>query len=380
MKNRDIWKSQIQALWRERSIIWLSGVRRVGKTSLCKQIADARFYNCDLPSVRRMLNDPEYFLAQQVGQNTPIVLDEVHRIDDPSLLLKIAADEYGSVKIVATGSSTLQATKKFRDSLTDRKRTLRLAPVLWRECCDSFGVRDLDQRLLCGGFPELLLSGAPDPTFFEDWMDGFYARDIQELFGVRNRTGFLRLLSMICLRNGGQLDISNLAKESGLSRPTVMSHLDAMEIAHAILRVPPYFGGGQREIVKQPKIYAFDTGLVAHVKGWESIRESDRGVLWENLVLDEILYRFPSRLIHYWRNRKKEEIDFVLERKSGHVDAIEVKINPDAFNIKSLMEFRSFYPKGNNYVVCPFVDNTYTLRKSDHVIHVCRPDQIGNIP
>ena len=145
----------------------------------------------------------------------------------------------------------------------------------------------LDHRLLHGGFPEQLLASTPQPAFYEDWIDSFYARDILELFGIRNRSGFLSLLQLVCLRNGGQLDISDLAKKTGLSRPTVMSHLDAMEIAHAVIRIPPYHGGGHREIIRQPRIYAFDTGLVAHVQGWESIRESDRGVLWENLVLDE---------------------------------------------------------------------------------------------
>lgn len=369
--------SRVEALWRERSIVWLSGVRRVGKTSLCKQMPSARYLNCDLPSVRRQLGDPEFFLAQQ-RDDVPVILDEVHRIEDPSLLLKIAADEFASLRILATGSSTLQATRKFRDSLTDRKRALPLLPVLWQECGAAFGVRDLDRRLMHGGLPELLLSDAPDAEFFEDWMDGFYARDIQELFGVRNRTGFLSLLALVCLRNGGQLDITDLAKQSGMSRPTVMSHLDAMEIAHAVVRVPPYFSGGHREIIRRPRIYAFDTGLVAHVSGWEQIRPSDSGTLWENLVLDELRYAFPKRSIHYWRDRQRHEIDFVLERMGGRVDAIEAKVSPDAFDVKALQVFRALHPVGRNYLVCPLVAEPYVLRRNDLEIQVCCPGYLGD--
>ena len=90
----------------------------------------------------------------------------------------------------------LQATGKFRDSLTDRKRSLHLPPVLWRECTHGFDHPGLDRRLLQGGLPGVLLNPQPDPAFFEDWMDSFYARDIQELFGVRNRTGFMALLKL----------------------------------------------------------------------------------------------------------------------------------------------------------------------------------------
>ena len=369
MKDRPFWTKRVEEQWKVRSVVWLSGVRRVGKTCLSKQISGAEHLNCDLPSIQRRLADPEFFFAQQ-REGSVIILDEVHRIADPSLILKIAADEYPSLRILATGSSTLQATKKFRDALTDRKRSVHLPPVLWRECADAFGVVDLDRRLLHGGLPQLLLSSEPDPAFFEDWMDGFYARDIQELFGVRNRTGFLNLLKMVCLRNGGQLDVTDLAGQTGLSRPTVMSHLDALEIAHAIVRIPPFHAGGHREIIKQPRVYAFDTGLVAHVKGWQRIRGVDRGHLWENLVLDELRCLYPARAIHYWRDKSQREVDFVIEKADGRVDTVEAKINPNALNTVSLQAFRRLHPLGHNYVVCPLAVDPYAIREAGLTITV----------
>ncbi len=370
MKKRPYWLLRIEDLWKQRSIVWLSGVRRVGKTCLSRQLRQSQYFNCDLPSVQRRMDDPEYFLSQ-LDPDSITVLDEVHRIADPSLLLKIAADEFSRLRILATGSSTLQATKKFRDTLTGRKRSLQLRPVLWRECLGAFSIRDLDRRLLHGGLPGRLLADERDEEFFEDWMDGFYARDIQELFGVRNRTGFLSLLRLVCLRSGGQLDMTDLAKETGMSRPTVMSHLDAMEIAHALQRIPPFHGGGHREIVRQPKIYAFDTGFVAHVRGWERIRESDRGHLWENLVLDELCGVYPRASIHHWRDKSQREIDFVVTRSEGQVDAIEAKISPDAFDARSLRAFRDRYAHGRNVVVCPAVESPYTIRKAGFEILVC---------
>ncbi len=372
MIKRPFWLDRVNQLWKQKSIVWLSGVRRVGKTSLCRQIPNGRYFNCDLPSVQRQLADPEFFFAQQHGAG-PLLLDEVHRIADPASVLKIAADEHPDLRILATGSSTLQATGKFRDSLTDRKRSAHLPPVLWRECLDAFGQPDLDRRLLHGGLPGVLLSSQPEPAVFEDWMDSFYARDIQELFGVRNRTGFMALLKLVALRNGGLLDISDLAKETGMSRPTVMAHLDAMEIAHALVRVPPFHGGGHREIIQRPRVYAFDTGLVAHVRGWETIRESDRGLLWENLVLDELRATRPPAAIHYWRDKSQREIDFVIEHSGGAVDAAEAKISPEAFDPGGLTAFRRLYPRGRNRLVCPFVRQAHFLRKGGLVLEVCSP-------
>ena len=118
---------RIQSAWNKRSLVWLAGVRRVGKTTLVKAIPAARYVNCDLPSWRRELEDPEQFfnsLDQPV-----VILDEVHRLPDPSLVLKIAADEYPKIRVLATGSSTLSASRKFRDSLTGRKYSVHLLPV-----------------------------------------------------------------------------------------------------------------------------------------------------------------------------------------------------------------------------------------------------------
>ncbi|MEN8261777.1 MAG: AAA family ATPase [Pseudomonadota bacterium] len=202
MIKRTLWLDRIQQAWTRRSIVWLSGVRRVGKTTLARMLPDALYMNCDLPSTQRALEDPELFLDGRVS-GTILVFDEVHHLNDPSRLLKIAADEYLQLKVLATGSSTLAATRKFRDSFTGCKQAIHLCPVLWDECADPFGVSDLDRRLLHGGLPEPLLAERKDPAFFNEWIDSFYARDILELFGIRNRQGFLLLFRLLLRQSGG---------------------------------------------------------------------------------------------------------------------------------------------------------------------------------
>ena len=371
MIRREYWLKQIEKAWSKRSVVWLSGVRRVGKTTLVKMWPDVVYMNCDLPSVVRRLEDPEFYLESQTP-GTILVFDEIHHLDDPSRLLKIAADEYPSLKILATGSSTLAATRKFRDSLTGRKLSIRLCPVLWEECADPFGVPDFDRRLLHGGLPEILLAEKKDPAFFSEWIDSFYARDILTLFNIRNRQGFLSLFRLLLLQSGGQLDYSKMANLSEMSRMTVKTHLEAMQISHAVYLLRPFHGGGKREIVSRSKCYAFDTGLVTFEKGWDSIRDDDRGLLWEHLVLDALRSRFADEMIYYWRDKSQREIDFVIRRDREYVDTIECKINPDKFSPESVKIFRSIYPKGDNYVVSPAVIEPHKIRRGELVFNVCK--------
>lgn len=370
MIERSIWRDRILQAWTRRSIVWLSGVRRVGKTTLTQMLPDAVYMNCDLPSAVRALDDPELFLGSQ-APGSVLVFDEVHRLDDPSRLLKIAADEYPKLKVLATGSSTLDATRKFRDSLSGRKQAVHLCPVLWEECKEPFGVSDFDRRLLHGGLPEPLLAERKDPAFFSEWIDSFYAREILELFSIRNRQGFLALFRLLLRQSGGQLDFSQLANLSELSRPTVKSHLEALRIAHAVHLLRPFHGGGKRELVSRPKCYAFDTGFVTFEKGWDSIRDDDRGLLWEHLVLDSLRFHFADGDIFYWQDKSRREVDFVIRRDRDRLDLVECKINPDKLDPAPVEAFRALYPSGENYVVSPGTKAPYRIRRSDRVFTVC---------
>lgn len=373
---RPFWVDRIETLWRSRNIVWLAGARRLGKTVLGRQIPGAQVFNCDLPSVRERLADPELFYAT-LGPDRRIVLDEVHRAEDPSGLLKIGADEHPGVRILATGSSTLHASARFRDSLVGRKWPLRLAPVLWRECPDWLGADDLDRRLLHGGFPEQLLAAEPDPQWFEEWTDSFFARDVHALFGARNRAGFLRAVSLAFARNGELLDISSLGRDAGVSRPTAVHYLDLLDACQVAFRLPPFHGGGRREMVRRPRLYAFDTGLVCHFKGWTRLRPADRGPLWENLVLDELLTAVPRSALHYWRDAAGHEVDFVIAAGRDRAAAVEAKVSPEAFDARSLRVFRAACPNGPNLLCCPLAAEPYPKRFAEFTVTVCAPQDAG---
>ncbi len=347
--------------------MWLTGVRRSGKTTLAMALPDAAYLNCDLPSSAARLADPEAFYASI--ETSVVVLDEVHQLPDPSRLLKIGADTRPDLRILATGSSTLAATTKFRDSLTGRKRTVHLVPVLAEEAA-GFGAPRVEDRLLRGGLPQALLARQLEPEFYSEWLDSYFARDVQELFRVEKRSAFLLLVETL-LRNSGSLaETTSLAKTAGISRPTVLSYLEALQVTHVIHVLRPYHGGGKRELLAQPKIYGFDTGFVAHARGWTDLRTEDCGRLWENLVLDTLLSLSEPRKIHFWRDHSQREIDFVLPRGRGVCDTIECKWNPQALEARNLSAFRALHPKGVNYLVAPYVSEPYTTKIGGIEVHV----------
>lgn len=144
---RPFWLERIEAAWKRSPIVWLAGVRRSGKTTVAKLLSGSTYINCDLPSTKELLSEPEDFYR---GVKTKIIIfDEIHQLHDPSQLLKIAADEFRNLRILATGSSTLIASKKFKDSLTGRKSVIHFVPVLCKEL-EAFG-KNLEDRLLKGG-------------------------------------------------------------------------------------------------------------------------------------------------------------------------------------------------------------------------------------
>lgn len=376
MIDRPFWRERLDRAWRAAPIVWLAGVRRSGKTMLARSLPPERtlYVNCDLPSVEDTIRDPVLFFR---GCSQPVVVfDEIHQLRDPARLLKVAADEFPTLKVLATGSSTLAASRKFRDTLTGRKRTVHLTPVLLEEL-PAFGVT-LPQRLFLGGLPPALLATSKDPGLYREWLDSLFARDIQRLFGFRDVNRFNAVFEYVLRQSGGQLEIAKAATALSVARPTVESHLRALQITNAVTLVRPFHGGGRTELVKQPKAYAFDTGFVSFARGWDPLRAEDLGLLWEHIVLEHLQAHLPDTQIRYWRDKQGREVDFVLPRRRNEADAIECKWDAQAFDAGALAVFRRYHPSGRNYLVVPWVEPAHTRRYGALEVRVCTPAELGD--
>jgi predicted AAA+ superfamily ATPase len=356
MVQRRFWLQLIERAWRQRSVVWLAGVRRVGKTCLSQSLPDTEYFDCELPRVRRMMEDPQGFLDGLRGRR--IVLDEVHRLPNPSELLKIAADHYPHIRVLATGSSTLGASSKFKDTLSGRKRDLWLTPMSLADLGD-FKHPDLQHRFLHGGLPPFFLARELPERDFQEWLDAYWAKDIQELFRLESRSSFQKFTELLVAQSGGVFEATRFTSACEVSRPTIANYLKALEATFTAHVIRPFSSHRAAEIVSAPKVYAFDTGFVCYHRGWQELRRQDLGDLWEHFVLNEIMAQLQSRQIFYWRDKRGHEVDFILPTRRQEPLALECKWSADTFEAANLHAFRRIYPKGENIVVAHDVDRAY---------------------
>lgn len=356
MVERKYWRNLVNQALSRRSIVWLSGIRRSGKTVLSSGFPGAEYFDCELPRVRAMLSDPEMFLASKAGKL--LVLDEVHRLDDPSEILKIAHDHYPSVKIIATGSSTLGASAKFKDTLTGRKTEIRLTPM---NSCDleDFKIHDLDLRLHRGGLPPFILSEAYPEKDYQEWLDSYWARDVQDLFRLEKRSAFLKFVELVFAQSGGIFEASRFAAPCEVGRATISNYLAVLDATGVACPVRPFSTHLANEIVAAPKVFGLDTGFLCYFRGWNMLREDDKGILWEHLVLNEMLSVLQDPGINYWRDKAGHEIDFVLQQRGRPPLAMECKWKAAKFDLAGLRSFRRRYPQGDNLVIASDVDRPY---------------------
>jgi len=373
MRKRHHWIEALKAAWRRRSVVWLSGVRRAGKTTLSQSLPGVEYFDCELPRVRRELADPEAFLAAFRGKT--VVLDEIHRLGDPAQLLKIAADHFPQTRVLATGSSTLGASRKFRDTLAGRKAEVWLTPMMTADLAD-FDAPDLKRRFLRGGLPPFFLADSLPERDFQEWMDAYWAKDIQELFRLERRHSFQRFAELLFVQSGGMFEATRFARDCEASRTTISNYLAVLEATFVAHVLKPFSSRRATEIIAAPKVYAFDTGFVCHYRGWDTVRHGDLGVLWEHFVLNELHARLQTRDIRYWRDKRQHEIDFVIQGRGKPLTAIECKWSADAFDPRNLVAFRLRYLDGDNFVVAQDVRRPYRRNMAGHNVNFVGLDNL----
>lgn len=354
---RNYWVRVLEEAWKSRSIIWLSGVRRVGKTCLCQSLEDVVYFDCELPRTRKMLEDPEGFLEEHSKKR--LILDEIHRLDNPSELLKIAADHYKDTRIIATGSSTLSASSKFKDTLAGRKRDVWLTPMIQHDL-KAFGDKGWDYRFLRGGLPAFYGEEEYPEKDYQEWLDAFWAKDIQELYRLEKRDSFLKFFELLMQQSGGMFEASSLASPCHASRVTLQNYLRVLEDTYAVTVLRPFYSNKSKEITSAPKVYGFDTGFVAFNKGWINLRSDDRGMMWEHIVLNELLALGQRDRLRYWRTKQNQEVDFILTKRGKPPVAIECKWKYDnERDCDLLLKFAHSYPEAELVLVAQNIPQPY---------------------
>lgn len=311
----------------------VTGPRQSGKTTLVREtFPHLPYVNLEDPDRRAaVLADPRGFLARHTAG---AVLDEVQRT--PELLSYLqgvldASPEKG--RFVLTGSQQFGLLDGITQSLAGRVGLLTLLPMANNELPTVPG-QHLDERLWRGGYPALQTGDtAPWPP---DWFAGYVAtyleRDVRQLLNVANLLTFQRFVLMCAARSGQMLNLNSLGNECGISQPTARQWLTVLQASHLVTLLPPYHRNFGKRLVKTPKLYFLDSGLLCHLL---QIRSPDelalhpmRGAVFETWVVSETLkYRFNQVLpadLYFWRDNHGLEVDLVFEHEA-RLHAVEIK-------------------------------------------------------
>ncbi len=324
-ENHDV----ILKLSLSRPAIILSGVRQSGKSSLLKKIfVEAKYVTFDhVSEVEAAEESPKSFLSQ--FKNDPIViLDEVQYVPSIFRELKIIIDNdrsnYG--KWILTGSQQFELMEKVSESLAGRISILHLETLSTNELRsklnpDSNG--KIREYLWKGGYPELWSNENIDVSnFFESYIRSYIERDLKTIIEVKNLNDFRKLLVVLATRVGQLLNYKDISKDIGISDQTVKSWVNALKISGLIYLLPPYFANIGKRLVKSPKLYFADHGLLSHLLGIENINEYNnhifKGNIWENIVFMEFIKTHnltPGNDIFFYRDHNGVEVDFIIEKK-----------------------------------------------------------------
>lgn len=323
--------------------IILYGPRQSGKTTLVNDILAGRPWKTLVLNGDRRGTWWELITSRELGKLRLLVagydavfVDEAQRIPEIGLSLKILLDEFPTLKVIATGSSSLDLASRVSEPLTGRAYTYRLYPISYGELRllqTSHELNEqLEERLVYGSYPTIfsLAGGQTKTQYLANVVDSYLYRDLLEFGGIRNSHKIRDLLKLLAFQIGSQVSLAELAANLELSRTTVDGYIDLLEKSFVIFRLGGFSRNLRKEVTKMDKIYFYDTGIRNALIGNTNIlaNRDDTGKLWENfLTVERMKYRAYEGhpFSHYfWRLTSGAEIDLV-EEVSGAMTGYEYK-------------------------------------------------------
>ena len=339
--------------------ILVVGARQVGKTTLLQALQIrlhdqgkvVRYLNCDLEEERRAVDTTSRTLLDRlVAGKDVILIDEIQRLDNPGLTLKILVDLYPGLMILVTGSSSFEMRSKMSEALTGRYIDCFLYPLALEEILEHAGVASdpalrkpaadalLPDILRYGLYPEVYTEAnlATKHLLLAKLVESYLFKDILAFQRVRYSQTIVDLARALAYQIGQEVNENELANRLKIDRKTVLNYIDILEKSFVVLRLPPYSHNPRREIGKQTKLYFLDLGIRNALIGDFndlSIRP-DRGALWENfLIIERIkthLNQGKSVQGRFWRTYGGAEVDYIEETGAGQIQAYEFKYSGTA--------------------------------------------------
>lgn len=316
-----------------RPVVLLTGVRQAGKSSLLQKLfKDAGYVTLDkvLMAEEASVN-PSKFLNRFKKQ---VIIDKIQYA--PSLFreLKIRIDQERHVKgkWILTGSQQFTLMKGISESLAGRARILNLHTLSANEINQAGLLKDRNDLLWKGGFPEIWAQNLEANEFFDDYIQTYLERDLKQILDVSNLRDFRRFLMLLSTRVGQLVNYTELSKGIGVTGNTIKAWISSLEASGLIFLLPPYYNNLGKRLIKSPKLYFCDNGLVSALLNISSLQALENsphlGNIWENFVFTEFIKEgfSPGKNLFFFCDQNAVEIDFILE-KDGQIYLIEAKKN-----------------------------------------------------
>lgn len=336
----------------------VTGPRQSGKTTLLKYLFSGShlYVSLDDPHVRMMaIEEPALFFKNYPA---PIILDEIQYAPGIFPFIKMLIDKKRNAKgqFLLTGSQSFPLMSKVSESLAGRMAVFTLLGLSFSEqfkLGKKIDLTTLKGRALSGGFPELVTTKKlSTELWFSGYLQTYLERDVRQLRQIGDLTDFQRFLQILAAFNGQILNLSSLARDLGVAVNTVKAWISILEASGQIAMIKPFYLNKGKRLIKSPKSYFLDSGLLCYLSGVTTPEQIFQGIgsgqMFETLVLGEITRQFYNRgmvpRIYYWRTSSGEEVDFVIE-EGGHVIPLEIKLSArvNAKMAKSLYSFSNLF-------------------------------------
>ncbi len=331
------------------------GPRQSGKTTLCKRVfSDKPYLSLENPDTLEYINtDPRGFLAEY---KNGAILDEIQRAPKLFSYLQQVLDETKKKGLfILTGSNNFLLQENITQTLSGRIAYLQLLPLSLLELKDNKKLKtDFTKHIFQGGYPEVISKRIAPPDWYAGYIATYVERDVRQLKNISNLSQFTKLLRLCAGRTGQLLNLTSLSNDCGIDQKTVAAWLSLLQSSYIVYLLKPYHGNFNKRIIKTPKLYFYDTGVLCSLLGIVNAEQikihSTKGALFENMIISELLKeRFnhgATDTLYHWRDKTGNEVDVVID-ESGKLTALELKagetISSDFF--KGLEYFSSLNKK-----------------------------------